>query len=82
MPTPELANADDVSRIVEIFQACFADEYFTQLFPHTESGTSYLRDAWDWFLREESATVYVIRDEQGKIKAVQECCSKSHSHCY
>jgi hypothetical protein len=80
MPTPELATTNDVSRLVEIFQACFADEYFTQLFPHTESGTGYLRDAWDWFLREESATVYVIRDEQGKTNAFKMCCSKSHSY--
>ncbi|VUC23464.1 unnamed protein product [Clonostachys rosea] len=63
----ETATLDNVPGITDTFLACFNDEYFAELFPPTEVGVKYLHDAWSAFVKDESAGVFIIKDEQDKV---------------
>lgn len=65
MPAIEAATLENVSNITDTFLACFNDEYFAELFPPTEVGVKYLHDAFSAFLDDESAGLFIIKDEQG-----------------
>ncbi|CAI6088378.1 hypothetical protein V2G26_018486 [Clonostachys chloroleuca] len=70
MPAIEAATLENVSSITDTFLACFNDEYFAELFPPTEVGVKYLNDAFSAFLEDESAGLFIIKDEQGNLASV------------